>query len=156
MNASRQLLFICTGNFYRSRYAEALFNWRMRELRADWSAFSRGLMIEWAEGDLSPHTETALQQAGIPLDCTGPTRIRLTEADFEAADRTIALKKAEHYAMMKNQFPLWADRIEYWEVHDLDGWMPHQALPAIAVKVEALVEELTGGREVPGQVPPGA
>jgi protein-tyrosine phosphatase len=28
MDAKSQILFLCTGNYYRSRYAEELFNFR--------------------------------------------------------------------------------------------------------------------------------
>jgi protein-tyrosine phosphatase len=40
----RKILFLCTGNFYRSRFAEELFNHLARQKRLDWVADSRGLV----------------------------------------------------------------------------------------------------------------
>jgi protein-tyrosine phosphatase len=58
------------------------------------------------------------------------------------AKRIIALKEAEHRPLMERHFPLWADRIEYWHVHDLDVSEADEALPEIERLVEALIEEI--------------
>ena len=39
----KTLLFLCTGNYYRSRYAEELFNHRAAPAGLNWRAQSRGL-----------------------------------------------------------------------------------------------------------------
>jgi len=76
MDDGRQnVLFICTGNYYRSRFAEAVFNHRAQALGLPYRAFSRGLAIDLAQGDLSALTQRALEERGIPLSCTGPTRL---------------------------------------------------------------------------------
>lgn len=36
---TNQVLFLCTGNYYRSRFAEALFNYRTTTELLAWSAF---------------------------------------------------------------------------------------------------------------------
>src|SRR5262245_31370231 len=41
-----KLLFLCTGNYYRSRFAELLFNARAATHALPWQAFSRGLAID--------------------------------------------------------------------------------------------------------------
>ncbi|MGI6209494.1 MAG: low molecular weight phosphatase family protein [Anaerolineae bacterium] len=142
MTEDPSVLFICTGNFYRSRFAEAVFNHRARALGLPCRAFSRGLGIHLVEGDLSPWAREALEERGIPLDCTGPTRLPLTQHDLVRAKRIIALKEAEHRPLMERHFPLWADRIEYWHVHDLDVSEADEALPEIERLVEALIEEI--------------
>ena len=43
------LLFICTGNYYRSRFAEAVFNHHAKQRGLPWRAFSRGLAIHPAD-----------------------------------------------------------------------------------------------------------
>ena len=42
MSTDRRLLFLCTGNYYRSRYAEETFNFQAKRDRLCWTAFSRG------------------------------------------------------------------------------------------------------------------
>ena len=50
MTASpRRLLFLCTGNYYRSRFAELLFNALAREAGLSWIASSRGIATAWNE-----------------------------------------------------------------------------------------------------------
>ncbi len=50
------------------------------------------------------------------------------QRDFEAFDLVVALKEAEHRPMMAQRFPGWADRIEYWSIHDIDAAEPEEAL----------------------------
>ena len=65
----RRLLFVCSGNYYRSRFAEAVFNFHAARLDEPVRAFPRGLAIHLVAGagDLSPHTREALNVRGIPL-----------------------------------------------------------------------------------------
>lgn len=139
-----KLLFICTGNFYRSRFAEALFNHHAEERQLLWRAFSRGLYPGWVtEGELSPHTIDALEQRGIHIRHTGDRRTELTLADLNHAQHVIALKEEEHRPMMLTRFPEFADRITYWSVHDVDQALPEDALGEIETLVNALLDELT-------------
>ena len=45
---------------------------------------------------------------------------------------------------MLKRFPVWANRIEYWHIHDLDGAEPDVALEELEGEVRALVERLRG------------
>ncbi|MBN2191381.1 MAG: hypothetical protein JW751_01075 [Polyangiaceae bacterium] len=38
-----QVLFLCTGNYYRSRFAEAVFSHGASQRAVGWRALSRGL-----------------------------------------------------------------------------------------------------------------
>lgn len=140
----RQILFICTGNYYRSRFAEALFNHHAWGLGLPWRAFSRGLATHMVQGlgDLSVYTRFALTARGIALRHTAPNPRPLTLEDLEAADLSIALKEDEHRAMMREQFPDWENRIEYWAVHDLDFSTPEEALPMIEQLVLKILDSL--------------
>lgn len=138
------VLFICTGNFYRSRFAEAAFNHRARQTGSRWRAFSRGLAIHLIDGDLSPYAATAMGERGISRDCTGPTRVALSEDDFRRAGRVVALYESEHRPLMEEHFPRWADRITYWHVGDLGECEPAVALDEITRRAEALLAELDG------------
>lgn len=140
-------LFVCTGNFYRSRHAEALFNWHARRRGHPARAFSRGLLTSLVADEptlISRDTEKRLGELGIPLELTGAAPTQLRREDLERAHRTIALKRDEHYAMMLQSHPEWADRIDYWTVHDIDFAQPTEALPQIEGRILELMKELTG------------
>ncbi len=139
------VLFVCTGNFYRSRHAEALFNWHAGRLGSPYRAFSRGLLTSLVADEPTPisrDTARRLGELGVPLDLTGPAPVQLRGEDLGRAHRTIALKRDEHHAMMLKAHPEWADRIEYWAMHDIDCAQPEEVLPLIEEKVRLLVREL--------------
>jgi len=146
----KKVIFVCSANYYRSRYAEHYFNWLASHEQLGWNADSRGLMVGvWGNiGPISHHTVDALQQRGIPLDDEPRDPKALTLADLTEADLVIAVKEAEHRALMSEQFPLWKDRIEYWHVDDLDCIEAHEALPHLEQQIHALIERL---RVVDGQ-----
>ena len=64
-----QILFICTGNYYRSRFAEAVFNHYSEAHVLPWRAFSRGLAIHLVPPEflLSPDTHEHLTQRKIEV-----------------------------------------------------------------------------------------
>ena len=81
-------------------------------------------------------------ERGIPLEDQPREPKALTLADLAEADLVVAVKEAEHRAMIAKQFPLWKDRIEYWHVDDLDCAEVHEALPHLEKQIHALVERL--------------
>jgi protein-tyrosine phosphatase len=54
----------------------------------------------------------------------------------------IALKEAEHRAMIAQDFDGWQDRVSYWNVHDIDEVAPSSTLPELQQLVTQLVVEL--------------
>ncbi len=140
-----KILFLCTGNYYRSRFAEHLFNYYARKQELDWFADSRGLAIERGTnnvGAISIYAKNALQERGIII--TGDERfpIAVTLADFHTATRVIALDESEHRPLMSDRFPEWEDKIEYWLVHDVDKTVATTALGQIEQQVLQLLRQL--------------
>ena len=140
--AEKKVLFICTGNYYRSRFAEAVFNHHARAQNLPWRAFSRGLATHLVDGDISPHTENALKLRRIAREMTALSRTALARKDLEGAAHAIALKEVEHRPLMRRLFPDWENKITYWTVHDLDMALPDHALPAIEKLVKDLLKSL--------------
>ena len=143
MSSKQRVLFLCTGNYYRSRFAEILFNHRAEQLGLRWEADSRALAIErGAEnvGPISRHATAGLAARGVPL----PEAQRLPKGceacDFEAAHLVVALKEVEHRPYVRTKFPGWEDRVTYWHVHDVDQAPPDEALAQIEQLVDELVE----------------
>ena len=140
---TKRLLFICTGNYYRSRFAEAVFNHHAELAGLAWRAFSRGLAIHLVpEGDLSEQTWEALIARKILLRHTGETRVQLAESDLQQAQLIIALQDFEHRPMILDQFQAWVDRITFWDVADMPHTPSHEALPMIEKRVMSLLDEL--------------
>ena len=140
----KTVVFICTGNFYRSRFSEYLFNALAKKSGLYWRATSRGLRT-WTvgthEGPISEFAAYRLTALDVPFD-RARFPIQLSELDLEDADLVIALKKVEHHAMMVEQFPTWADRIQYWHINDLDCATADEALPLCEACIKALVDRL--------------
>ena len=142
MQHSGQLLFICTGNYYRSRYAEALFNYYADLAAIPWRAISRGFVPHQIPGELAPQVENALRMRGISLDYVSERKEALQEEDLEQSERVIALQEDEHRLYMRLRFPEWMDRIEYWSTQGSNGGGMYATLPVIETLVQDLVAEL--------------
>lgn len=95
MSNTSTVLFVCSGNFYRSRFAEALFNHYAEIGGLSWRAESKGFKPHLSEGDLSPFARSALTLRGIPLHHTRLQPSKLEEEDMVGATRTVMLKEQE-------------------------------------------------------------
>jgi protein-tyrosine phosphatase len=138
---SRTVLFVCTGNYYRSRYAEELFNARMPPA-SGWRADSRGFEPSPANpGPISRAARQRLQRLGIaPESFRDPQRI--SEGDLERADLVVMLDEQEHRPYMQDRFPAWDARVTYWRVADLWGLTVDEALSLIDQEVDQLIAQL--------------
>ena len=115
----QSVLFICTANYYRSRFCEHLFNHLANQQNLNWTATSRAVAFELGTGNVGPISKYALeglQIRGVAL----PDQIRvpqqLTEADLQSADVIIVLDEDEHRPYMNMKFPDWADKVTYWHI----------------------------------------
>jgi protein-tyrosine phosphatase len=143
MNKTNRVLFLCTGNYYRSRYAEEVFNHRARLEGLGWVSFSRAVAEKLSPenvGPISPHTLQALQAKGIEAEGAGRNPVLCNVADFTDAELVVALKEAEHRPMIEQRFSGVANRIEYWDVDDIEFLDPPTALG----KIDELVRMLIG------------
>ena len=64
----KTVLFLCTGNYYRSRFAEILFNSVAGKMGLPWQASSRGLALERGVHNVGPMAVAASRRcsAGHP------------------------------------------------------------------------------------------
>jgi protein-tyrosine phosphatase len=138
------VLFLCTGNYYRSRFAEILFNSIARQKNLDWIADSRGLRLESSNpGPISRFTLSFLEELGIRLDEPIRYPLTVTVDDFHSARHVVAVKEVEHRPMIQQFFPEWLDRVEFWRVDDVDYAGPEIAIPELRQNVVDLIERLS-------------
>jgi|SRR5690242_15148392 protein-tyrosine phosphatase len=145
MSIPNQVLFLCTGNYYRSRYAEQLFNHLAKIEGLPWRAFSRGVAERSSPDNIGPMSRfalEALQQKAIVSE--GATRYPqpCSLADFDQAQLVIALKETEHRPLIEQRFPEMADRVTYWHVDDIELAAPSVALTMIDNLVGGLILDL--------------
>jgi protein-tyrosine-phosphatase len=140
----KTVLFLCTGNFYRSRFAEILFNSLAERMGLPWKASSRGLALERGVNNVGPlavSAITALKAMG--LGAAGEVArfpLQVTTDDLEQADQIVALKQTEHLPLLQERFPAWAEKVEFWHVDDAP-----EVLALIEREVMDLAARLIGG-----------
>lgn len=135
------VLFVCTGNYYRSRAAEILFNHYAGRYAVEARALSRGFRLNPGKnkGPLSPHTKSYLDKLGISHNGE-PTKLEL--GDLESSQHIFLLDEKEHRQMIRRHFPHWEDRVTFWSFEDDYIADPQQVLPSLHQRVEALVKSL--------------
>jgi protein-tyrosine phosphatase len=141
-----KLLFLCTANYYRSRFAEMFFNHLAVQHQLNWMADSRGIVTSLGAdntGVISENTINGLRSRGVDIGDNHRSPIQVQTQDFEQADLVIALDEQEHRLYMERWFPDWMDRIEYWQVGDLHITTAEEALSMADVEIRALVQRLS-------------
>jgi protein-tyrosine phosphatase len=146
------VLFLCTGNYYRSRFAEVLFNSVAGKMGLPWRASSRGLALERGVNNVGPMEVSAvkaLEALGLRAVAEfSRFPIQATVEDFEAAHWIVALKEAEHLPLLQERYPAWAEKVEFWQVDDTP-----EVLGLIEREVMGLVARLIGGGQRPESQP---
>jgi predicted translation initiation factor SUI1 len=140
----RTVLFLCTGNYYRSRFAEILFNSVADKMGLPWEASSRGLALERGVNNVGPMAVsaiTALEALGVrAADAVARLPAQVTSDDLERAALIVALKHAEHLPLLQERFPAWVEKVEFWHVDDAP-----ETLGLIEQEVMGLVARILGG-----------
>ncbi len=146
--AKRQILFVCTGNYYRSRYAQAFFNLKAEEIELGWTAVSRGLAIDPGRKGISRLAAQELSKRGVPQAlCQGDAQ-PLTEADLNKSDYIVVMDETEHRPMIERRFPKRDDRkIHYWKIPDFPIMSAPNACAAMSENIDHLLKELAGPTE---------
>jgi len=121
----KTVLFLCTGNYYRSRFAECFFNSVASETGLPWRATSRGLAVERGTHNIGPMAKSAiasLENRGLRgSEDLKRFPVQLAPADLETAHLIVALKQVEHLPLLRERFPAWADKVEFWHIDDAPG-----------------------------------
>jgi low molecular weight protein-tyrosine phosphatase len=145
----RVVLFVCSGNYYRSRFAELVFNHlAVRDGGSTpfaWIADSAGLQPEHFAsnpGPLSSRVIAAAAARGIDVPAPHRSPRPVAVALLENATQVIALHEPEHRPLFRARFPHWVDRVTYWKFPDVDVAPPEEILPSIEDAVTRMYRQL--------------
>src|SRR5436305_7195569 len=109
------LLFLCTGNHYRRRFAGVLFNSVAGKMGLPWRASSRGLALERGVNNVGPMAASAvkaLEALGVcAAEAVARPPAQVTTDDLERAGWIVALKHAEHLPLLQERFPAWVEKV---------------------------------------------
>jgi len=151
-----RVVFVCTGNFYRSRLAEEIFRFYAKSSQGDPVAFSRGLMVN---GDLKGMHSGALSYLtamGIdPAPVRDPMPLMVDE--LISANHLVLLNKSEHEPLMEREFKavyrkfVSRNAVTCWNVFDVcaptRGWKqdlrPGQPLESALEHIHFAVKDLS-------------
>jgi len=139
----KRILFVCTGNFYRSRFAEAIFNQKAHDAHSSWVAISRGLQLDPTQHGISAYALEELKKRGVPRALWAGAPKALTRADLEQSDYVVLMDEAEHRPMLEKQFPSHeGPKIHYWKIGEADTMSPSQACQLMTKDAEDLLRTL--------------
>lgn len=141
LSEKRNVLFLCSGNYFRSRFAELWFNNESERRQRPWYATSAGLLMENEnQGNISEYTRTFAHARGWSVPDRPP--IPASDELFEQADRVIALKESEHRVPIESRFTRFQGKVTYWMIHDEDVMKPSDILPTLESQLIQFVETL--------------
>jgi len=148
MSEPKRVLFVCSGNYYRSRLAEILFNHAAEKTGLDWRAESRGLLKAGELKGMSDHTIAYLKDHDLGHLAAEPRNpLAVDVEDITDFDLVVGLCREEHEPMINQKFlslaraMVKARRIRYWQIYDIP------APPRVIVRL------LGGGHKGPSQPP---
>src|ERR1019366_5177679 len=140
----KTVLFLCTGNYYRSRFAEIYFNSVALKMGLPWKATSRALALERGVNNVGPMSVLAITalEAMRVRDAEAVARfpIQVAAEDLEQAAFIVALKQDEHQPLLQERFPAWVEKVEFWHVDDAP-----EVLNLIEREIVGLTARLIGG-----------
>ena len=148
MSDIKRVLFICSGNYYRSRLAEILFNEAAEKAGIDWEAESRGLLKTGELKGMSEHAAAYLRDHDLAHLAREPRDPLLLDVeDIATFDLVVGLCREEHEPIINQKYlslaraMAKAGRIRYWRIYDIP------APPGILVRL------LGGAHANPSQPP---
>jgi translation initiation factor 1 len=139
------VVFLCSGNYISGRCTEALFNAVAVKMGLPWAASCRMCTVDGKLKKLermSPAVTNVLNSMSLHITEGLAVPSQLAADDLKKADRIIAMNQAEHRPLLEEQFPAWADKVEYWEIDDSP-----EALTRIGHEVMDLAERCIRGGE---------
>jgi len=141
-----KVLFLCTGNYYRSRLAEEFLRAMARGKALDIICDSAALGIVPNPINVGPirrELRDFMKQRNIYSSSAERFPRKCTAGDIESSDIVIGMNEPEHRHMVEKQFPgCLADKVRYWDVPDMEEDPGFIGPGLIEKNVEKLLKEI--------------
>ncbi|MGY3569899.1 arsenate reductase/protein-tyrosine-phosphatase family protein [Vibrio paucivorans] len=141
-----KILFLCSGNYYRSRFCELYFNHQAAHHalphRASSAALLRILDNTGNEGAIAKEVLNKLKSLDAQLiDAHRMPRIAHNE-DLTNADLVYAASESEHRPMVAQHFPQMVNKVQFFQVEDVPIMTPNEAFALLTAEVDQLIHSL--------------
>ena len=145
----QKILFLCTGNYYRSRIAEEIFNHLAQGKNLAWRAESKGLAQDFLLlrnfGAISKIALAELEKRSIRVAKKRfPQKLKTGETGQYAL--VIALNRDEHQPLIEQFYPLLLS-VRYWDIQDIGDETSASAASRIEANILALIQEISNNDE---------
>jgi protein-tyrosine phosphatase len=141
----RTVLFLCTGNYYRSRFAEELFNHRAHRAGLGWIVQSRGLLSSAERTILGrfPCSRSKVSKtAAWSLWPPSVGRGNVISLTWKLPQRSSLYMSLSIGPVIRERLSAWENRVEYWQVADVEMVQPRIALSVLDRQIECLLTRL--------------
>lgn len=142
----KTVLFICTGNYYRSRFAEEVFNHHAHNIGLNWRADSAGLKVKETRsqnpGSISHYAVSALKELSIVPKGHEREPQQATDSLLEMSNMIVATSDTEHRSMIAERIPHYLNAVKFWNVEDIEFEDPEVALKVLLKLTLELIDKL--------------
>ena len=137
------ILFVCTGNIFRSRFAEEVFNHLCKINGVDATAFSAGLQVgRYKQRKIYRPAMNELERLKIEPLRSNEDSVHIDDIDVSIYDQIICMDEEEHKPMVRSNELLSGFTFQYWNIVDMPKVPSDISLPRCYKKVETLIDQL--------------
>ena len=137
------ILFVCTGNIFRSRFAEEVFNHLCKINGVDATAFSAGLQVgRYKQRKIYWPAMNELERLKIEPLRSNEDSVHINDIDVSIYDQIICMDEEEHKPMVRSNERLSGFTFQYWNIVDMPKVPSDISLPKCYKKVESLIDQL--------------
>ena len=137
------ILFVCTGNIFRSRFAEEVFNHLRKINGVDATAFSAGLQVgRYKQRKIYWPAMNELERLKIEPLRSNEDSVHINDIDVSIYDQIICMDEEEHKPMVRSNELLSGFNFKYWNIVDMPKVSSDISLPKCYKKVETLIDQL--------------